>query len=39
MYMKLCLVGDVLDVMTGAKFQNEILRGYGFIVVLLILEQ
>ena len=38
MHMKLCLVGDVLDVMTGAKFQNEILRGYGFIVVLLILE-
>jgi len=31
MYMKICLVGDVLDVITCAKFQNEILRGYDFI--------
>jgi len=31
MYMKICLLGDVLDVITCAKFQNEILRGYGFI--------
>jgi len=27
MYMKICLVGDVLDVITCAKFQNEIFRG------------
>ena len=26
MYMKICLVGDVLDVITCAKFQNEILH-------------
>ena len=31
MYMKICLVGDVLDVITRAKFQNEIFRGYDFI--------
>ena len=31
MYMKICLVGDVLDVITCAKFQNEISRGYDFI--------
>ena len=30
MYMKICVVGDVLDVITCAKFQNEILRGYDF---------
>ena len=30
MYMKICLVDDVLDVITCAKFQNEILRGYDF---------
>ena len=30
MYMKICLVGDVLDVITCAKFQNEIFRGYDF---------
>jgi len=33
MYMKICLVGDVLDVITCAKFQNEILRGYDFIFI------
>ena len=27
MYMKICLVGDVLDVITCAKFQND---GYDF---------
>jgi len=27
MYMKICVVGDVLDVITCAKFQNEIFRG------------
>ena len=26
MYMKICVVGDVLDVITCAKFQNEISR-------------
>jgi len=31
MYMKICLVGDFLDIITCAKFQNEILRGYDFI--------
>jgi len=31
MYMKICVVGDVLDVITYAKFQNEIFRGYNFI--------
>jgi len=30
MYMKICLIGDVLDVITCAKFQNEIFRGYDF---------
>ena len=30
MYMKICVVGDVLDVITYAKFQNEIFRGYDF---------
>jgi len=30
MYMKICVVGDALDVITCAKFQNEILRGYDF---------
>jgi len=30
MYMKICVVGDVLDVITRAKFQNEIFRGYNF---------
>ena len=31
MYMKICLVCDVLDVITCAKCQNEIFRGYDFI--------
>ena len=30
MYMKICVVGGVLDVITYAKFQNEIFRGYNF---------
>jgi len=30
MYMKICVVGDILNVITCAKFQNEILRGYNF---------
>ena len=30
MYMKIRVVGDVLDVITYAKFQNEIFRGYNF---------
>ena len=30
MYMKICVVGGVLDVITCAKFQNEIFRGYNF---------
>jgi len=30
MSMKNCLVGDVLDVITCAKFQYEIFRGYDF---------
>ena len=30
MYMKICVVGDVLDVITYATFQNEIFRGYNF---------
>ena len=30
MYMKICVVGDVLDIITYAKFQNEIFRGYNF---------
>ena len=29
-YIKNCVVGDGLDVVTCAKFQNEILRGYHF---------
>jgi len=28
--MKICVVGDVLDVITCAKFQNKIFRGYDF---------
>jgi len=30
MYMKICVVDDVRDVITCAKFQNEISRGYDF---------
>ena len=30
MYMKICVVGDVLDIITCAKFKNEIFRGYDF---------
>ena len=30
MCMKICVVGDVLDVITYAKFQIEIFRGYNF---------
>ena len=30
MYMKICVVGNVLDVITCAKFQNEIFRDYNF---------
>ena len=30
MYMKICVVGDVLDVITCAEFQNEIFTGYDF---------
>jgi len=30
MYMKICLVDDVLDIITCAKFQNEIFWGYDF---------
>jgi len=30
MDMKICLVGDVLDVNMCAKFQNETFRGYDF---------
>ena len=29
MYMKICVVGGVLSVITCAKFQNEIFRGYN----------
>jgi len=29
-YMKICVVGDVLDVITCARFQNEIFRSYDF---------
>ena len=32
MYMKTCVVGGVLDLITCAKFQNEIFRGYNFTV-------
>jgi len=30
MSMKIYVVGDVLDVIKYAKFQNEIFRGYNF---------
>jgi len=30
MYIKICVVGHALDVITYAKFQNEIFRGYNF---------
>ena len=30
MYMKICVVGDVLDVITYAKFQNENFQGLQF---------
>ena len=30
MYMKICVVGEVLVVIRCDKFQNEILRGYDF---------
>jgi len=30
MYMKICVMVDVLDVITCAKFQNKIFRGYNF---------
>ena len=30
-YMKICLVGDVLDLITCAKLLNEIVRGYDII--------
>ena len=30
MYMKICVVGEILDVITCAKFKNEIFRGYDF---------
>ena len=29
-YIKNCVVSDVLDIITCAKFQNEIFRGYDF---------
>jgi len=29
-YIKNCLVGDVLNIITCAKFQNKIFRGYDF---------
>jgi len=29
-YIKKCVVGDLVDVITCAKFQNEIFRGYDF---------
>jgi len=32
MHMKICVVGDVLDIITCAKFQSEIFRGYDFTV-------
>ena len=28
--MKICVMGDVLNIITCAKFQNEVLRGYNF---------
>jgi len=42
-YMKICLVGDVLDVITCAKFQMKfsgvtILQGVEFFIFLLIFE-
>ena len=30
MYMKICVVGDVLDIITCAEFQNEMFKGYDF---------
>ena len=30
MYMKICVEGDVHDVIACAKFQNKIFRGYNF---------
>jgi len=30
MHMKICLVGDVLDVITCAKFHKETFMGYEF---------
>jgi len=30
MYMKICVVGEVLDIITCAKFQDVIFRGYDF---------
>ena len=29
-YIKNCVVGDLVDIITCAKFQNEIFRGYDF---------
>ena len=29
-YIKNCVVGDLVDVIACAKFQNEIFRGYDF---------
>jgi len=29
-YIKNCVIGDVLDVITCAKVLNEMFRGYGF---------
>ena len=29
-HIKICSVGDVLDIITCAKFQKEIFRGYDF---------
>jgi len=29
-YIKDCVVGDLVDVITCSKFQNEIFRGYNF---------
>ena len=31
MYIKISVVGDVLDIIMRAKFHNEIFRGYDFI--------
>ena len=30
MYMEICFVGDVIDVITCAKFKNDIFKGYDF---------